>query len=81
MNTQLIQRMQGTFDALVQTLPDDEGIEFGFARDLQEPLGYVRWKNFLTAIQRAIESCQTTGSEPDNHFRGATKNGPHRQRC
>jgi DNA-damage-inducible protein D len=64
--------MQSSFDALAKTLPD-EGIEFWFARDLQEPLGYARWENFLTAIQRAIESCQTTGSDPDNHFRAVTK--------
>jgi DNA-damage-inducible protein D len=48
-------------------------VEFWFARDLQEPLGYARWENFLTAIQRAIESCKTTGYEPGHHFRGVTK--------
>jgi len=73
MNTELIQRMQSNFDALVQTLPNGEGVEFWFARDLQEPLGYARWENFITAIQRAIESCQTAGSDPGNHFRGVTK--------
>lgn len=73
MNTELIQRMQSHFDALAQTLPDDVGIEFWFARDLQEPLGYARWENFLTAIKRAIESCQTTGYDPAHHFRGVTK--------
>jgi DNA-damage-inducible protein D len=65
--------MQSNFDALVQTLPNDEGVEFWFARDLQEPLGYARWENFLTAIQRAIESCQTTGYRTEDHFRGVTK--------
>jgi DNA-damage-inducible protein D len=68
--------MQSNFDALAQTLPNDEGVEFWFARGLQEPLGYARWENFLTAIQRAIESCQTTGSDPGNHFRGVTKMVP-----
>ena len=76
MNTELIRQMQGNFDALVRTHPDDGGIEFWFARDLQEPLGYARWENFLTAIQRAIESCQTTGADPGNHFRGVTKMVP-----
>jgi DNA-damage-inducible protein D len=38
-----------------------------------EPLGYVRWENFQTAIQRAITSCETTGYEPNDHFRGVTK--------
>jgi len=72
MNTDMIQKMQSCFDDLAQQVPDQE-IEFWFARDLQEPLGYVRWENFITAIRRAIESCKTTGYDPDHHFRGVTK--------
>lgn len=64
--------LQNRFDGLSQTVPD-VGIEFWFARDLMEPLGYVRWENFQTAIQRAITSCETTGYEPNDHFRGVTK--------
>lgn len=67
-----IQKLQSQFDALSHTIPD-EGIEFWFARDLMEPLGYARWENFLTAIKRAIESCETTGYNADDHFRGVTK--------
>ncbi|MFA7239749.1 MAG: DNA damage-inducible protein D [Sulfuricellaceae bacterium] len=52
---------------------DAEGIGFWFARDLQEQLGYVRWENFQTAIQRAMESCETTGHAVSDHFRGVTK--------
>ncbi|SHK90067.1 DNA-damage-inducible protein D [Desulfatibacillum alkenivorans DSM 16219] len=72
MKTETIQILQNRFDALSRKLPD-EGVEFWFARELQEPLGYARWENFLTAIKRAIESCETTGYDPDNHFRGVTK--------
>lgn len=75
MNTELVQRMQVQFDAIVHTVPD-ESVEFWFARDLQEPLGYARWENFLTAIERAIASCRTTGYDPDHHFRGVTKMVP-----
>lgn len=64
--------MQSQFDSLSQTIPE-EGIEFWFARDLMEPLGYARWENFQTAINRAIESCETTGYSADDHFRGVTK--------
>ncbi len=64
--------MQNRFDSLAQNMPEDN-VEFWFARDLQEPLGYARWENFLTAINRAISSCKTTGYEPDDHFRGVTK--------
>lgn len=72
MNRDVIQRMQGQFDAITHTVPD-EGVEFWFARDLQEPLGYARWENFLTAIQRAVESCETTGYQAADHFRDVTK--------
>jgi DNA-damage-inducible protein D len=73
MNKELILQMQSQFDALAQTHPDATDVEFWFARDLQEPLGYVRWENFLTAIQSAIDSCKTTGYEVEHHFRGVTK--------
>ena len=71
-----IQEMQITFDGLAQSITDDESgdaVEFWFARDLMEPLGYARWENFQTAICRAIESCDTAGFDPNNHFRGVTK--------
>ena len=72
MNTELIQQMQRQFDSIAQILPE-ENIEFWFARDLQTPLGYARWENFLTAINRAIESCKASGYIPSDHFRGVTK--------
>ena len=64
MNKELIIQMQNQFDALARNHPDADGVEFWFARDLQEPLGYARWENFLTAIQRAIESCKTDSGKP-----------------
>ncbi len=67
-----VQKLTNQFDGLNHTIPD-EGIEFWFARELMEPLGYARWENFLTAINRAIESCETTGYKADDHFRGVTK--------
>lgn len=52
---------------------DAEGVEFWFARDLQVPLGYARWENFQTAIQRAMQSCEASGHAVMDHFRGVTK--------
>ncbi|AEA82216.1 DNA damage-inducible protein D [Stutzerimonas stutzeri] len=72
MDKQSLQSMQQRLDELAQSVPE-ENIEFWFARDLQEPLGYARWENFLTAIQRAMTSCETTGYEVADHFRGVTK--------
>jgi DNA-damage-inducible protein D len=71
-NSDVIKKLQGHFDSLAKTLPE-ESIEFWFARDLQEPLGYAKWENFLTTIMRAIESCKTTGCDPNDHFRGVRK--------
>lgn len=73
MNKEIILRMSSQFDALARPHPDAPEVEFWFARDLQEPLGYARWENFLTAINRAIDSCKTTGYDPEHHFRGVTK--------
>ena len=72
MDKMLMRKLQSRFDDLSRTLPDD-GVEFWFARDLMEPLGYIRWENFQVAVKRAIDSCETTGYDPNNHFRGVTK--------
>ncbi|MGD9773343.1 DNA damage-inducible protein D [Diaphorobacter sp.] len=72
MTDTIVPQLTARFDELSQRLPDD-GIEFWFARDLMEPLGYARWENFTTAIHRAIESCKSTGYKESDHFRGVTK--------
>lgn len=72
MESHAIQLLKSHFDDLSHTTPE-EGVEFWFARDLMEPLGYARWENFKTAIGRAIESCKTTGYDESDHFRGVTK--------
>ncbi|SEF48882.1 DNA damage-inducible protein D [Nitrosomonas ureae] len=67
-----LQILQLNLEAAVRRA-DAEGIEFWFARDLQAPPGYARWENFQTAIQRAMESCEASGHEASDHFRGVTK--------
>ena len=71
MSTQL-QALRETLESAVQKA-DAEGIEFWFARDLQEPLGYARWENFKTAVHRAIDSCEAAEHQASDHFRGVTK--------
>jgi DNA-damage-inducible protein D len=73
MNDPSIQQLQSQFDQFIKHHPENPKVEFWFARDLQEPLGYARWENFTTAIKRAIESCTTTGYNSEDHFRGVTK--------
>ena len=67
-----LQTLQQNLEAAVQRA-DAEGIEFWFARDLQTHLGYARWENFQTAVNRAIESCEASGQASLDHFRGVTK--------
>jgi DNA-damage-inducible protein D len=52
---------------------DQDGIEYWMARELQELLGYSDWRNFLNAINKAKDSCETTGEEVSDHFVDVTK--------
>lgn len=76
MNVDNIQKLQNQFDALSQRIPNED-IEFWFARDLQEPLGYSKWENFQTAIKKAIESCKATSYIIENHFKLVKKEITH----
>ncbi|MBR4156250.1 MAG: DNA damage-inducible protein D [Bacteroidales bacterium] len=63
------------FDAISKSIEADNGemMEVWYARELQSVLGYARWENFVIAINRAIESCNTQNINVDNHFREVTK--------
>ncbi|MEI8048860.1 MAG: DNA damage-inducible protein D [Bacteroidota bacterium] len=50
-----------------------DGIEYWLARELQELLGYADWRNFLNAVEKAKESCKTTGEVVSDHFVDVTK--------
>jgi len=43
------------------------------ARELQELLGYADWRNFLNAVDKAKESCKTSGEAVSDHFVDVTK--------
>jgi DNA-damage-inducible protein D len=56
---------------LYKTLDDarhQNGEEFWYARDLWQLFGYGSWRNFQPAIEKAKESCKTTGEPVDTHF-------------
>ena len=72
MNQNTIIRLTNRFDQLGKNVPDSD-ITFWFAREIQEPLGYLRWENFLTAIKRAMTACEAAGFQISDHFRGVTK--------
>ena len=76
MDKQSIIQYKGAFDAIATYIESDNGqeqVEVWFARDLQKVLGYARWENFLTAINRAVESCNNQNINVDDHFRDLTK--------
>ena len=69
--------LKTSFDEISNTITDDEtSVEFWRARDLMPLLGYTRWENFNNAIQRAKESCETSGINISDHFRDVTKMVP-----
>ncbi len=59
------------FESLRQT--NEHGAEYWDARDLQPLLGYIQWRRFEQAIQRAKESCVQSGNDPKHHFANAGK--------
>jgi DNA-damage-inducible protein D len=47
---------------------EQNGVEYWLARELQELLGYAEWRNFTNSINKAKESCETTGEAVSDHF-------------
>ena len=64
--------MKKTFDDIMHTT-EDGSVEFWYARELMECLGYATWRRFKEAIERAKESCESAGIEVSDHFAGAGK--------
>lgn len=67
---------QNQLELLAKTLDDirhQNGVECWYARELYPLLGYARWENFETAINRAKDSCRKTGAIIEVHFRDVTK--------
>lgn len=52
---------------------EENGLEFWFARDLQELLGYSKWENFSKTIDKAKDACKNSGNEIIDHFPGVRK--------
>lgn len=66
-----IERRKLVFDQYACT--DEDGVEYWLARDIMKPLGYVQWRNFETAIKRAMVSCETAKTPVQNHFAEVSK--------
>lgn len=45
-----------------------KGIDYWWARDLQDLLGYSQWRDFENVIKKAKMSCASVGVEPSHNF-------------
>lgn len=60
-----------TFDQIVHLTEDS--VEFWYARELQEALGYSQWRRFAETIERAKEACNNSGVNVADHFANVGK--------
>ena len=69
-----IATLKRSFDEIAHTHVDDsDSVEYWYARELQQLLGYSRWEDFERAVQRGITACENTGVPVENHFREVPK--------
>ncbi|MFH1181608.1 MAG: DNA damage-inducible protein D [Candidatus Woesearchaeota archaeon] len=65
MDRAIITKLQKSFEDFAR---EADGIEFWFARDLQQLLGYDKWENFLNVVDKAKIACKNSGYEMQDHF-------------
>ncbi|MGL5879485.1 MAG: BRO family protein, partial [Xenococcaceae cyanobacterium] len=57
---------QSPFDSIRNI--DEKGVEFWYATELLELLGYKTWKRIKETVERAILSCINSGQNTNPHF-------------
>lgn len=65
MEKQLIVRLHKNFEDCVH---EKDGVEFWYARELQELLNYDKWSNFENVIGKAKIACRNAKQEVVDHF-------------
>ena len=66
MKSEIIQSLTKNFEE--HSFTTEEGVEFWFARDLQQLLGYAKWENFTKVITKAKIACEVSGNDISDHF-------------
>ena len=70
MKKELILDLFEKFEAACYLIEDTECWS---ARELQTILGYAEWRNFLNAIEKAKNACETAGEQLQHHFVDVSK--------
>ncbi|MFZ6025750.1 MAG: DNA damage-inducible protein D [Bacteroidota bacterium] len=65
MKREIISQLHSSFELAVN---ETDGVEYWFARDLQELLGYSKWENFIKVIDKAKTACTNAKQEVADHF-------------
>jgi len=66
MKPEIIESLSNNFENHSQTT--ENGIEFWFARDLKQLLGYTKWDNFKKVIHKSKIFCEASENEILDHF-------------
>ncbi len=66
MKTEIVKSLTETFEDYSHTTED--GVEFWFARDLQNLLGYNEWRNFENVVVKAKTACKNSQNSISYHF-------------
>ncbi|MDO8676673.1 MAG: DNA damage-inducible protein D [Candidatus Azambacteria bacterium] len=73
MDKQLIVKLHKNFEDCAH---EKDGVEFWYARELQELLGYDKWSNFENVINKAKIACENAKQKVSDHFADAGKTIP-----
>lgn len=66
MKKEIIQSLAANFESYAHQTK--HGVEFWFARDLQQLLDYTEWRNFLLVIDKSKITCETAKQRASDHF-------------